>query len=81
MADANSAVAQFLTVAEAALALRLSAMTLYRLLERGEFPAVRVGRRYSIPVQAVNGFAEAAMSTGQVVDTADWRAVLLQDAR
>jgi excisionase family DNA binding protein len=81
MPDVNSRVAQFLSVAEAAAVLNLSVMTLYRLLKRGEFPAVRVGRRFCVPVQAINGLADAAEKTGAVIDTADWRDLFLEPKR
>lgn len=37
-----------LTVAEVADALRVSNMTVYRLIKAGELPALRVGRNYRI---------------------------------
>jgi excisionase family DNA binding protein len=36
------------TVAEVAAAMRISNMTVYRLIKRGELPAVRVGKNYRI---------------------------------
>lgn len=39
---------RFLTVAEVARQLRVSNMTVYRLVQAGELPAVRVGRSYRI---------------------------------
>ena len=39
----------FLTVAEVAAALRVSTMTVYRLIKAGELSSVRVGRSYRIP--------------------------------
>jgi excisionase family DNA binding protein len=43
----------FLTVAEVASTMRVSKMTVYRLIHSGELPAVRVGRSYRVPAQAV----------------------------
>jgi len=40
--------ARFVTVAEVADALRVSNMTVYRLIQAGTLPAVRVGRSYRI---------------------------------
>lgn len=40
--------ANFLTVAEVAKLLRVSNMTVYRLISAGELAAVRVGRSYRI---------------------------------
>ncbi|HYN74736.1 MAG TPA: helix-turn-helix domain-containing protein [Candidatus Limnocylindria bacterium] len=44
---------RFLTVAEVAAAMRVSKMTVYRLVHSGEMPAVQVGRSYRVPEQAV----------------------------
>ncbi|MDA8314406.1 MAG: helix-turn-helix domain-containing protein [Actinomycetota bacterium] len=35
---------RFMTVGEVASALRVSSMTVYRLINAGELPAVRIGR-------------------------------------
>jgi excisionase family DNA binding protein len=49
MDQASDGVAtQFLTVSEVAGALRVSNMTVYRLVQSGQLPAVRVGRSYRI---------------------------------
>lgn len=39
---------RFATVAEVASLLRVSNMTVYRLVQAGQMPAVRVGRSYRI---------------------------------
>jgi excisionase family DNA binding protein len=39
---------KFVTVAEVAGRLRVSNMTVYRLIQSGQLPAVRVGRSYRI---------------------------------
>ena len=44
---------RFLTVAEVAAAMRVSKMTVYRLVHSGDMPAVRVGRSFRVPEQAV----------------------------
>lgn len=44
---------RFLTVAEVADMMRVSTMTVYRLVKSGELPAVRFGRSYRIPETAV----------------------------
>ena len=46
---------RFLTVAEVAEMMRVSNMTVYRLVHSGELPAVRFGRSYRIPESAVVG--------------------------
>jgi len=46
----------FLTVAEVATAMRVSKMTVYRLVHSGELPAVRVGRSFRVPGSAVDEY-------------------------
>jgi excisionase family DNA binding protein len=47
---------RFLTVAEVASVMRVSKMTVYRLVHQGDLPAVRVGRSFRVPEQAVNDY-------------------------
>ena len=47
---------RFLTVAEVADIMRVSKMTVYRLVHGGELPAVRVGRSFRVPEDAVNEY-------------------------
>ena len=47
---------RFLTVAEVAQIMRVSKMTVYRLVHGGELPAVRVGRSFRVPEQAVHQY-------------------------
>jgi excisionase family DNA binding protein len=49
---------RFLTVAEVAEMMRVSTMTVYRLVKSGELPAVRFGRSYRIPETAVEAAVE-----------------------
>ena len=44
---------RFLTVAEVAGLMRVSNMTVYRLVHSGELPAIRFGRSFRIPETAV----------------------------
>ena len=44
---------RFLTVAEVADIMRVSKMTVYRMVHAGELPAVRFGRSYRVPESAV----------------------------
>lgn len=46
----------FLTVAEVATLMRVSKMTVYRLVHSGELPAVRVGRSFRVPEEAVRQY-------------------------
>lgn len=45
--------ARFLTVAEVADMMRVSRMTVYRLVHSGELPAIRFGRSFRVPESAV----------------------------
>ena len=47
---------RFLTVAEVAALMRVSKMTVYRLLHAGDLPSVRVGRSYRVPEQVVHSY-------------------------
>lgn len=46
----------FLTVAEVATVMRVSKMTVYRLVHSGHLPAIRVGRAFRVPEQAVHEY-------------------------
>lgn len=50
---------RFLTVAEVADIMRVSKMTVYRLVHSGDLPAVRFGRSYRVPESAVTAALEA----------------------
>ena len=56
---------RFLTVAEVAALMRVSRMTVYRLVHGGVLPAVRVGRSFRVPEEAVNEYLRQSF-----VDTA-----------
>ncbi|MEO8107276.1 MAG: helix-turn-helix domain-containing protein [Actinomycetes bacterium] len=47
---------KFLTVAEVAAVMRVSKMTVYRLVHAGDLPAVRVGRSFRVPEEAVRRY-------------------------
>ena len=47
---------RFLTVAEVATIMRVSKMTVYRLVHNGDLPAIRVGRSFRVPEQAVHDY-------------------------
>ncbi|OLR91165.1 helix-turn-helix domain-containing protein [Actinokineospora bangkokensis] len=51
---------QFLTVAEVAAVMRVSKMTVYRLVHGGELPAVRVGKSFRVPEKAVHEYLQNA---------------------
>lgn len=48
----------FLTVAEVASVMRVSKMTVYRLVHAGTLPAVRVGRSFRVPEKAVHDYLD-----------------------
>ena len=43
-------------MAEVAATMRVSKMTVYRLVHNGELPAVRVGRSFRVPEEAVHEY-------------------------
>ena len=45
---------RFLTVAEVAAIMRVSKMTVYRMVHAGELPAIRVGRSFRVPQDQVD---------------------------
>lgn len=53
---ASSTPPQFLTVTEVAEVMRVSKMTVYRLIHAGELPAIRVGKSFRVPNAAVQQF-------------------------
>lgn len=54
---------RFLTVAEVADLMRVSSMTVYRMVRSGDLPAVRFGRSYRIPESAVEAAVEVPASS------------------
>jgi excisionase family DNA binding protein len=53
---------RFLTVAEVAEMMRVSKMTVYRLVHSGELPAIRFGRSFRVPESAVEAAIEKHIS-------------------
>src|SRR5215207_11301167 len=53
---------RFLTVAEVAALMRVSKMTVYRLVHGGDLTAVRVGRSFRVPEHAVHEYLRGAFS-------------------
>ena len=51
---------EFYTVAEVAARMRVSKMTVYRLVHGGELPAARVGRSFRVSRRAVENHLRAA---------------------
>jgi excisionase family DNA binding protein len=53
---------KFLTVAEVAAVMRVSRMTVYRLVHAGELASVRVGRSFRVPEHAVHAYLRGAFT-------------------
>lgn len=53
---------RFLTVHEVADLMRVSSMTVYRMVHSGEIPAVRFGRSFRIPQSAVDAIVQQAQT-------------------
>jgi excisionase family DNA binding protein len=53
---------RFLTPAEVAELLRVSAMTVYRLIKSGELRAARIGKSYRISEDDVDAYLQARFS-------------------
>ncbi|GAA1683003.1 hypothetical protein GCM10009830_32750 [Glycomyces endophyticus] len=56
---------KFLTVTEVAELMRVSKMTVYRLVHNGEIAAVRVGRSFRVPESAVKTYLSEALQTDE----------------
>ncbi len=54
--DVPTAGGPFLTIAEVAGRMRVSKMTVYRLVHSGQLDAVRVGRSFRVPEEAVDEY-------------------------
>jgi excisionase family DNA binding protein len=55
--------ARYLTVREVATALRVSNMTVYRLVSSGELPSVKVGRSVRLRAEDVEGYLHGRLRT------------------
>jgi excisionase family DNA binding protein len=64
MARTSPGIARLLTVAEVANVMRVSRMTVYRLIRRGQLKAIRVGRNYRVREQDLNEYLEAQATSG-----------------
>ncbi len=54
---------RFVTVAEVADLMRVSRMTVYRMVHSGELPAVRMGRSYRVPLAAVEDLISQGLAS------------------
>lgn len=62
---------RFLTVAEVAELMRVSRMTVYRMVHSGEIPSVRVGRSFRVPQRAVEEMLSQGLGDWQQARAAD----------
>ena len=51
-----------MTVSEVADIMRVSKMTVYRLIHSGEMPAIRVGKSFRVPESAVGQLIRAGLT-------------------
>ncbi|WP_308210359.1 helix-turn-helix domain-containing protein [Nocardiopsis dassonvillei] len=58
---------RFLTVAEVASIMRVSKMTVYRMVHSGVLPAIRVGRSYRVPERSVHEYVDETGSRLRVL--------------
>ncbi|MGJ7908707.1 helix-turn-helix domain-containing protein [Actinopolyspora sp. H202] len=63
---------QYYSVPQAARIFGISPVSLYRAINAGEFPAVRIRARVFVPMRAVNEMTEAAVANQSVIDAADY---------
>ena len=62
MAELPRSAPRFLTVAEVADVMRVSKMTVYRMVHAGELPAVRMGRSFRVPEKAVSDMIASGLA-------------------
>lgn len=56
---------EFLTVGEVAEKLRVTPMTVYRLIHSGALKAVQVGRSYRVRVESLSAYLESRTTGGE----------------
>lgn len=59
MAEGSSKDTEILTIAEAAIYLRIGRSTLYRLVEKQQVPAVRIGKSVRVRLSILQAFLDA----------------------
>lgn len=62
---------RYLTVTEVAEQMRLSRMTVYRLVHAGDLPAIRVGRSFRVPQDALDAYLASATVDRDETDERD----------
>jgi excisionase family DNA binding protein len=66
--DITLGLPELLTVSEVAALVRVSKMTIYRMIQKGDLPAITVGKSYRVPRAAVRCLTQ---SRGLPRDTRD----------
>ena len=64
---------RYLTVEEVAAVMRVSKMTVYRLLHAGELPGVRVGRSFRVPQDALDAYLRSSSTVPLPEDRGEGR--------
>lgn len=65
MAQEEPGLTHLMTVAEVASVMRVSRMTVYRLIKRGQLKAIRVGRNYRVREDDLTSYLESSAVTGE----------------
>lgn len=72
---------RFYSVAEVAEMSGISSVTLYRAINAGEFPAVKVRGRVIVPAKVLDALIDGAVETGAVVDAASYVVTRREDGQ
>jgi excisionase family DNA binding protein len=72
---------RFYSVAEVAEMTGISSVTLYRAINAGEFPAVKVRGRVVVPAKVLDALIDGAVETGAVVDAASYVVTRREDGQ
>jgi excisionase family DNA binding protein len=57
--DITLGLPELLTVSEVAALVRVSKMTIYRMIQKGDLPAITVGKSYRVPLAAVRRLTQS----------------------
>jgi excisionase family DNA binding protein len=63
---------RFYSVGEVAAIFGLSSMTIYRAIQDGDLPGLKLRGRVIVPVHALEAMIAAASADSPVVDAASW---------
>jgi hypothetical protein len=66
------------SIEQAAGMIGVSYNTLWRAVSANQFPGVRVRDRIIIPIKAIHALLNAAATSGELVDAAEWTAAWTQ---